>query len=79
MHCDSTYAINRAATTTSPKKNRAIVANLRKALRDCRAKHGYRNVQIVHVKAHNNHVRNDKADELAKRGAKATGLHCEPG
>ena len=79
MHCDSTYAINRAATTASPKKNRAIVANLRKALRDCRAKHGYRNVQIVHVKAHNNHVRNDKADELAKRGAKATGLHCEPG
>ena len=79
MHSDSMYALNRATTTSKPRKNKDIVENLRRALRDSRAKHGYRNVQLTHVKAHNEHIRNDLADTLAKKGATATGLHTEKG
>lgn len=72
VHSDSQYAIGRAVTSGSSRKNKAIVQQLRKALHACRAHHGYRNVIISQVKAHSDHPRNDLADKLAKAGAAAT-------
>ena len=75
MHADSTYALGQALSTKKPRVNKQLVLHLRTALKDCRARHGYRNVQMMHVKAHSNHPRNDKADALAFLGSKATAMH----
>ena len=78
IHCDSTYAMGRAVSTTKPKKNIELVRTLRRALKTCRTTHGYRNVAISHVKAHSDHPRNDVADELAKIGATADDIVESP-
>ena len=52
-----------------------------KKLKQARAKHGYRNIQFVHVKGHSECTRNDRADTLAGEGMRAlvqTDLHRRP-
>ena len=72
LHSDSTYALGRALTRRKPKANRAMVRIVRKSLQDARAKHGYKNVVLLHVRSHTNHHGNDTADKLAETGRNAT-------
>ena len=72
IHSDSTYTIRAAVSTNKPRKNGALVHNVRNALKVARQKFGWKNIQMCHVKGHSDHPRNDVADGLATKGLEAT-------
>ena len=71
MHADSTDALGQALSTTKPRVNKVLILNLRRALNDCRAIHGYQHVKMLLVKARSGHPRRDKTDALALEGSSA--------
>ena len=73
---DSDYAINQIQGRNATKKNIQLVINARKLLAAINSNRDHTVGPIVfkHVKAHSGEKWNEKADELAVRGANSNGL-----
>ena len=66
---DSMYAMKTIKGEWQARKNVGLVKEVSRVLTDVRKD---RNVRFEHVKGHSNHVWNDRADELANKGAHST-------
>jgi len=66
---DSMYAMKTIKGEWQARKNIPLVKEVNRVL--CQVRKD-RTVEFKHVKGHSNHVWNDRADELANRGAKST-------
>ena len=66
---DSMYAMKTIKGEWQARKNVRLVREVSRVLTDVRKD---RNVRFEHVKGHSNHVWNDRADELANKGAHST-------
>ena len=64
---DSRLALNTTDGTWSARKNKALVASSKAALNALRRRGVV--VRLQHVRAHEGHAMNERADRLAKRGA----------
>jgi len=74
IRSDSKYALGICAGKMKPTANLELSRKVHRLYRDLVLKV---NLRLSHVKGHSNHKWNDKADELANRGAK--GLICNVG
>jgi ribonuclease HI len=64
---DSVYAAKSVMGIFNGPKNRELISNCRKKLKEC---NGLAKIKFEHVKAHSGHKYNDIVDNLAKEGAR---------